>query len=394
MKNLFVILVMLVAMNANAQWVQMSNGMGTDKKVFSLAAKDNLIFAGTNTNGIYISSNNGLSWYQSSLGNISVNAIHVEGSDIYVGTSYTGVYRSNDNGTNWIQTSLNASTVYSLASNTYYVFAGYDSGICKTTNKGETWTYNDKPSTRSFLANGNYVLAGTMGGVYISTNYGQSFSYGTMSSNFFLSLSFHNNIIFGGLAYYGIYKSTDNGMNWSATTLDTVTNRTFAKYNNNLLAGCGSGVYLTNNNGVNWVQKNEGMSGNYWVSSMIISNGFIYAGTPYQGLWRRPLSDITSINEITGVVSVSYSLSQNYPNPFNPVTKIKFDVPSVKQASLFVNLKVFDITSREIQTLVNESLKPGTYEATFDGSKLNSGVYFYKMTAGNYSETRKMLMIK
>jgi len=59
-----------------------------------------------------------------------------------------------------------------------------------------------------------------------------------------------------------------------------------------------------------------------------------------------------------------------------------------------VTLKIYDITGREVQTLVSESLQPGTYEVSFDGSGYNSGVYFYKLTAGDYSETKKMLLIK
>jgi hypothetical protein len=94
--------------------------------------------------------------------------------------------------------------------------------------------------------------------------------------------------------------------------------------------------------------------------------------------------------------AAEYSLSQNYPNPFNPITKIRFDIPEkrVKQASLLVLLKVYDITGREVQTLVNETLQPGTYETSFDGSKFASGIYFYKLITDGFTETKKMLMIK
>ncbi|MFZ4590839.1 MAG: T9SS type A sorting domain-containing protein, partial [Ignavibacteria bacterium] len=87
-----------------------------------------------------------------------------------------------------------------------------------------------------------------------------------------------------------------------------------------------------------------------------------------------------------------YALYQNYPNPFNPVTKIKFDIPNIRQS--VVTLKIFDVMGREVQTLVNESLQPGTYETTFDGSNLTSGVYFYQLTSGNYKETKKLLLLK
>lgn len=91
-------------------------------------------------------------------------------------------------------------------------------------------------------------------------------------------------------------------------------------------------------------------------------------------------------SEVPGV----YSLYQNYPNPFNPSTKIKFKVKD----SRFVTLKVFDVLGREVKTLVNEKLSPGTYESTFDGNGLNSDIYFYKLEAGDFSEVKKMILIK
>ncbi|MBU2508721.1 MAG: T9SS type A sorting domain-containing protein, partial [Bacteroidetes bacterium] len=80
----------------------------------------------------------------------------------------------------------------------------------------------------------------------------------------------------------------------------------------------------------------------------------------------------------------------NYPNPFNPRTVIKFHVPSSK----FVKLLVFDILGREVKTLVNEYKTPGIYEFSFDASLLASGLYFYQLTAGSFSQTKKMMLLK
>ena len=106
----------------------------------------------------------------------------------------------------------------------------------------------------------------------------------------------------------------------------------------------------------------------------------------------------TGYQNISSEVPAKYSLSQNYPNPFNPIAKIRFTIPSLSFPHVSsgnpVLLKVYDILGKEVQTLVNESLKPGTYEAVFDGSKLNSGVYFYKLITNTFSETKKMLLIK
>jgi hypothetical protein len=100
-----------------------------------------------------------------------------------------------------------------------------------------------------------------------------------------------------------------------------------------------------------------------------------------------------NINNISFEVPSTYSLYQNYPNPFNPTTKIKFDIAANTVGQTF--LSVYDITGREIQTLVNEKLNPGTYEVTFDGSNFASGVYFYQLSVGNdIIEFKKMILLK
>ncbi len=96
------------------------------------------------------------------------------------------------------------------------------------------------------------------------------------------------------------------------------------------------------------------------------------------------------ITPISSEIPKDYSLSQNYPNPFNPNSKIKFQITKLNNAKLVV----LDILGREVSTLVNEQLKPGTYEVDFDGSKFSSGVYFYKLVAGDFVETKKMILVK
>ena len=96
------------------------------------------------------------------------------------------------------------------------------------------------------------------------------------------------------------------------------------------------------------------------------------------------------IKRITETVPESYSLRQNYPNPFNPTTKIQFQVASFK----FIKLIVFDAIGREVETLVNESLKPGTYEVDWNASNYPSGVYFYRLTTEGFIETKSMVLIK
>ena len=100
-------------------------------------------------------------------------------------------------------------------------------------------------------------------------------------------------------------------------------------------------------------------------------------------------SVLVSIGESNEIPS-EFTLSQNYPNPFNPVTRINFTIPAAE----FVTLSVYDVMGREVAVLVNESLKPGSYESEWNAVNSTSNIYFYKLTAGNFTETRSMILIK
>jgi hypothetical protein len=158
-------------------------------------------------------------------------------------------------------------------------------------------------------------------------------------------------------------RSTDAGVNWGADTRLT---------NNSAFSTCPSVAVSGSAVHVVWYDERDG-------------NYEIY----YK---RDPIGNTIGIKNISSEIPSSYSLSQNYPNPFNPVTKIKFDISANSVGQTF--LSVYDLLGREVATLVNEQLQPGTYEVTFDGSNLPSGVYFYRLSSGNYIETKKMLMIK
>jgi hypothetical protein len=99
---------------------------------------------------------------------------------------------------------------------------------------------------------------------------------------------------------------------------------------------------------------------------------------------------ILAIEPISSEVPGKYSLSQNYPNPFNPSTKIRFAVPS----SGNVNLEIFDNLGREKTKLLNEELRAGIYEIEFNAVNFPSGIYFYRITTGGFTDTKKMVLIK
>ena len=99
---------------------------------------------------------------------------------------------------------------------------------------------------------------------------------------------------------------------------------------------------------------------------------------------------ITGITNGNGSIPTEYAMTQNYPNPFNPATRISYQLPEAGN----VKITVFDISGKQIATLVNGQQNAGFYDINFDGSRFASGVYFYKLEAGNFVETKKMLLIK
>ena len=102
------------------------------------------------------------------------------------------------------------------------------------------------------------------------------------------------------------------------------------------------------------------------------------------------------IEPISSEIPTKFELLQNYPNPFNPITKIKFSIPLLRGVSKGrgVLLKIYDAVGREAAVLVNEELKPGTYEIDWNASNFSSGVYFYSLITSEFTQTRKMAVIK
>jgi hypothetical protein len=122
----------------------------------------------------------------------------------------------------------------------------------------------------------------------------------------------------------------------------------------------------------------------------MVHNDYLYAAPYGAGVWKYSVSNLVSVKNNEQNLPKSFLLNQNYPNPFNPTSIIRFQIKD----SRLVILKVYDIIGKEVETLVNEKKSPGTYEVTFDGSRLSSGIYFYTLTAGDFKETKKLVLLK
>ena len=107
-------------------------------------------------------------------------------------------------------------------------------------------------------------------------------------------------------------------------------------------------------------------------------------------IWPKDFVPTSVLDKNINTLVQSYTLKQNYPNPFNPSTNIRYQIPK----SSFVNLKVYDVLGREVESLINEEKPAGNYEVEFTGTGLTSGIYFYQLTVGNFTQTKKMILLR
>ena len=250
-------------------------------------------------------------------------------------------------------------SVSSLTTSGNLLFAGvWGTGVFVSTDNGSNWIQKSSgltiPYILCFAVSGTDIYAGTQGGVFLSTNIGHE------------------------------WIQVNNG-------LTTTYILSFAVSGSNIMAGTfGGGVFITQDKGANWNAFNDGLIYSN-IFSMTVSDEYAFAGTALNGgVWRRSLSDITSTEEHTTVLPSRFNLSQNYPNPFNPSTTFRYSIPNESK----VIIKVYDILGKEITTLLNEEKSAGSYEVDFNAVNLPSGVYFYQLKVGEYTNTKTMILIK
>ena len=157
-----------------------------------------------------------------------------------------------------------------------------------------------------------------------------------------------------------------------------------------LAATDSSGLRLFSVDGDSIGPCNEGLTTLNILTLELGDDGYVYAGTD-DGVWRRPLSEIvTSTEEISPTFPEDFIIAQNYPNPFNPTTTLEYSLSHAGH----VTLKVYNVLGEEVAALVDGEQAAGAFTTTWDASDLPSGVYFYRLTAGEYVQTRKMVLMR
>lgn len=426
----------LITTNGGANWIKqykgypeaVFTGVYSADSLTTFAVTDNEYRSGSK---IYSTTNGGLDWtYKNSGYTVPLTDIKFTSANtgFIIGDS-NKILKTTNRGENWVlktpalvQNRLFA--IFFVNANTGYVSGKYGGWtgpvgspfVMRTLNGGENWTTLPIPLAESQQQTGDLYffnadtgfVCGEAGNIYRTTNRGLNWT--TINTGFTWQGDYVHSIYFTSvntgylvLNHYNqalnintgkVCKTTNGGLNWINIPLpgnieahgNWFYKIRFVNPNIGYMAGMRTGIVKTTNAGNTWFR--EALIAPARLYGLSFLNGNLgYAVGQGIILKTSPLTDIETVNNI---VTNDYLLYQNYPNPFNPVTQIRYNLPE----DGFVTLKVFDILGKEIANLINEFNQSGTYEINWNASQYPSGIYFYKLETNNFSQVRKMMLLK
>jgi len=396
-----------------SQWENIKTLDGGNPYVFLGSPNGEKLYAG-NFWGLYLSSNNGESWSQLSEFPFygSVHSLVIQGSILFAGTYQFGIFRSDDGGANWTAVNKGIEDIYENASvmslvcddSSIYAALFPKYGVYMSSNNGDTWkainTNLDTTNVRTLALSHTTIYAAGGGSngkgvLFCSTNRGASWVNKTsaLSSQYQIDavLAIDSNV-FVGTYDNGICRSTNNGNDWSTANsgLNQYKISCFASSDNGIYVGLREGgVYVSSDNGDSWTSADHGGPGS--ITCLAPSGNYLFASDYYSsGVWRCSWDNLLNVNPTADRIPDKIFLFQNYPNPFNPTTAIDYQLPTRSD----VTLKVYNVLGEEVSTLVNQKQEAGNYHVIFSGSGLPSGIYFYRLDAGYFKETKKLILLK
>jgi hypothetical protein len=413
---LFVLLLVIFTLNSqlNAQWTNPDLTL-TGRQIQCFAISNSALLSGTD-GGLVRSTDNGTSWTNigGGLPYSNVRALlNVESYpfNLLAGMVSGRISMSTNYGDNFTGFPVDSVQLPFLADINCILERSNSSNFLVGTERGvyllpqyyplSTWIAintglpSAETKVRAIVEKDGEIFAGTNGGIYQLNGYDWVQKNSGLTNTNVTALISTNGLLVAGTAQGsvgGVYISSDNGVNWTLSQSITWVTSLITIGSNIFVGSYGDGVWRSTNLGNSWSQINDGLgSGAYYVLSLGADNQYIFAGTGASSIWRRPLSQVvTDTEEETNLQPKEFSLNQNYPNPFNPSTSIQYQVSS----TLNVSLKVYDVLGNEVASLVSEEKPAGTYEVKFSAAELSSGMYFYRLQAGNFVETKKMLLLK
>jgi hypothetical protein len=246
-----------------------------------------------------------------------------------------------------------------LIGDSLVIMGTYAKGFSRSTDKGSTWT---PVSGTSGITQINSILQDSAG------------------------------ILVAATSGSGIMRSTDMGLTWkqSNTGLSELSIRSISKIASGVLfAGTDRGGYISLDHGQTWASATSG--GPFTSVGMAFAgdSGTVYV-TTNAGLFKATSLRPTGIMPASTAALEEFSLSQNYPNPFNPSTVISFTLPSRS----FVTLTIYDVMGRAVAAVLSEELPPGTHACQWNASGFASGVYFYRLHSGTFTETKRLILLR
>lgn len=422
MRKLILILFFFFLSIANLysqSWVLQNSG--TSEQVHDIFfINNNTGYASCSGGMLLKTANSGINWIYLP-GPYSNSLINVVFFNINTGIVFGNpIYKTTNAGLNWFQVANLFGTLnHSMIADSVTAYGCQPFQLSKTTDRGSNWSVTSSTppwiTTSAFFYNSltgwvttiepigmptPYLYRATVaktinGGTNWLTLYTET---GPLESNimydtYFTSLDTGYIIGKSGTA---IYRSFNGGINWQETSIvnDSLNDLYFLNSRTGWAVSEKGFVYKTINSGSIWTNTSTPTSGNL-VAIRFINSETGWAVGANGTIIKTTNGGVSAVNILSNETPKEYSLSQNYPNPFNPQTKIKFDIPAnVKGQTSIVKLIIYDLLGREVATLVNEELRPGTYEADWDGSNYSSGVYFYKIISSDFVETKKMVLMK
>ncbi|MCK9408119.1 MAG: T9SS type A sorting domain-containing protein [Bacteroidetes bacterium] len=400
-------------------WSEVNSGL-TDTFISDLLVVGSTLFAGTGDGGkMFRSQNYGTTWAQitNGLSFYDGTVLVSSAGNIYLADDECVIFLSTNNGSNWTQisTGITGTFISKLIISGANFFAGSNRGVFLSTNNGSSWTQVSSGLTdttiNDLVASGTDLFAATNGGVFHSSNNGASW---TDVSTGLTDLSVRSLLVSGtellaGTEIGGIFRESLSALPVelvSFTVSSTLLNaelkwKTATEVNNYGF------VVEKRTTPVSPLLQGGDVSGGWSKAGFVEGNGTINTPKNYSffdkylstGKYSYRLKQIDRDGKFVYSQEVEVTISeppkefvlmQNYPNPFNPSTVISYQIP----ANSHVSLKVYDALGREAALLVNEVKEAGSYSATFEASKFSSGMYFYTLTAGSFTATKKQLLMK
>lgn len=407
--RIFLILSILISNCVFSQWVVQYQHPTSIRFLDICFSDSNTGYATSEGGGIFKTTNKGINW-SIIFSNPSVYAKIIEFDTNNIGYALGNkLLKTQNGGLNWTQ--LNIPSGYSHVNDIEFidVNTGFIGGeiqyMYKTTNGGLTWTkpetFNDKIHTMQFV-NRSYGIVSTDFGYdnnsgppyffYVTWDTGYTWTRYKLNFTLFpiFSISFINEDV--GYVTDGalIWKTTEGYKNFYyvygsfqfydlfATSQDTV-----------YVVGVFGKIAKTVNGGLTWYIQNTGISSHLYTVYFLNNNTGYAVGDSGRILYTTNGGEV-GIKKISEIIPEKFTLNQNYPNPFNSSTIIDFTIPFKGKVKLFV----YDILGKEVAVPVDEELNPGSYSVDFEANNLTSGIYFYRLQTKNYSETKRMIILK